>query len=116
MKTEQIQQFRDVKEYQRWSNYPTWCVKLWLDNDETAYNHWQTAAQYQKEQAPNRQQVKDGIWTVNEAARYELANQLKDVITREDVPDLGASMFGDLLGWALEYINWDEIAEALLEE
>ena len=30
---------RGVKmSYNGWANYPTWCVALWLDNDEGTYN------------------------------------------------------------------------------
>ena len=27
--------------YNGWSNYETWNVALWLDNDEGSYNYWQ---------------------------------------------------------------------------
>ncbi len=30
----------DEKGYNGWSNYETWNVKLWMDNDEGSYNYW----------------------------------------------------------------------------
>lgn len=26
--------------YQGWTNYETWAVKLWMDNEEPSYLHW----------------------------------------------------------------------------
>jgi hypothetical protein len=31
--------------YNGWSNYETWNVKLWMDNDEGSYNYWQCETQ-----------------------------------------------------------------------
>ena len=29
------------KDYNGWTNYETWNVKLWMDNDESTYHYWQ---------------------------------------------------------------------------
>jgi hypothetical protein len=34
----------------------------------------------------------------------------------ELAPDLGASFAADLLGYALDKVDWDEIADSLIEE
>jgi hypothetical protein len=31
--------------YNGWTNYETWCVSLWIDNEEPSYRHWQAVAQ-----------------------------------------------------------------------
>ena len=118
MKTEQTQQFREVKEYNGWSNYPTWCVKLWLDNDEGTYNFWQDATKQHKQDAPTCQQVKEGIWTVEQTVRFNLADQLKNEITnnRPEQTAEQCGMYFDLMCWAFDYVNWNEIAKALIEE
>ena len=49
----------------------------------------------------------------------ENANELADLLKEEfedAAPDLGASTFSDLLGYALGLVNWYEIAEMLIEE
>jgi hypothetical protein len=28
------------KTYNGWTNYETWLVKLWIDNDEGSYHYW----------------------------------------------------------------------------
>jgi hypothetical protein len=77
--------------YNGWTNYETWNVKLWLDNDGT---------------------TPDSSWPRD---IYGLSEYLKDMIW-EQAPDLGASMFSDLLTAALQEVEWREIAEAYLEE
>ena len=44
-----------------------------------------------------------------------LADALEDLV-KTDAPDLGASMYADLLGAAIGEVNWHEIAENVLSE
>jgi hypothetical protein len=48
------------------------------------------------------------------AARFNLADQLKEEIT-DAAPDLGASVYSDLLQAAIDSVNWQEIADNLIE-
>lgn len=34
----------ETKGYNGWTNYETWCVSLWLDNDSGSYDHWRERA------------------------------------------------------------------------
>ena len=79
------------KTYNGWSNYETWNVKLWLDND---------GFEYDKSMGTEP---------------YELSVFLKDMV-QEDAPDLGASMYADLLQGSLAEVDFREIAEAILED
>lgn len=85
-----------MSDYQGWTNYETWNVKLWLDNEQGSYGDMVSMARAAK-------------------GEYDLAADLKSYV--EDMaPDLGASMFADLLGAALQSVNWQEIAAAYLED
>jgi hypothetical protein len=87
--------------YNGWTNYPTWCVNLWLSNDEGLYS-------YACELATGK--------TGMENARVELADDLRDWVRDELAPDLSASFAADLLGYALDQVNWNEIADAWIEQ
>jgi hypothetical protein len=100
--------------YQGWTNYETWAVNLWIGNEQESYSHWQEAAKMQKRVAAKSPQVKDNVWTAEEAAKFNLADQLKAEI-EEDAPDLGSSLYSDLLSAAMSEVNWTEIAQGLLE-
>jgi len=101
--------------YQGWSNYETWLVSLWLDNDQGSYDYWRDRAASFRRGAPTSRNVLEGIWTATEAARFGLADALKEAIV-EDSPLEDASVYSDLLNAALYEVNWDEIAGDLLYE
>jgi hypothetical protein len=100
--------------YNGWTNYETWNVALWLSNDEGTYNYTRERADEIKASASEHHNV-PSIWTEDEAARFELADWLKEYV-EESAPDLGASMFADLLNAALSDVDWAEIAENILGE
>lgn len=103
------------KSYNGWTNYETWVTALWLDNDEGSQTYWREIAGECKLAAPQANQVEKKIWTVEEAARFTLADRLKDEI-EEGSPVQEASLYSDLLGAALQEVNWNEIAENLLSD
>jgi hypothetical protein len=86
------------KEYNGWWNYETWCVGLWIDNDQGLYNmRRELVAQY------------------DDLVNYELAERIKTWVDGM-VPDLGATLWSDLLGAALSEVNWLELADSWREE
>ena len=94
------------KTYNGWTNYPTWNVNLWLSNDEGTYNY-----------------VRESIFgsaydpaDCEKPARIDAADTIKTIVRDELAPDLGASFAADLLGYALDQVNWLEIADAWLED
>ena len=98
-----------------WKNYSTWVVNLWLSNDEPLYLEALERTREVLRYGNEYSQVVDGIWTVEEACRYTTADMLKNWVTYELAPDLGASFAADLLGYALSEVDWAEIADAWIE-
>jgi hypothetical protein len=104
------------KTYNGWSNYETWCVNLWLSNDEGTYRHCRSLAREAVNGAEDSSQVRDGIWTIEEATRFQLADALKDFLGELNPLSAQASVFSDLINAALCEVDWHEIADAFLEE
>lgn len=103
------------KEYNGWTNYETWAVNLWMDNEESSQRYYS--------------QMADRVWgrtcpievfNKSEAARFRLADIIKDEYEEGqqqmlEVAKVQASVWADLLNAALSEVNWAEIANSLLE-
>jgi hypothetical protein len=96
--------------YNGWTNYETWNVALWLDNNEGDQNYWNETAQEVYDAAEAEKS-----FTRDEQATLDLMHRLQEEI-EEAQPDLGASMWADLLGAAMSEVNWYEIAEHYIAE
>jgi hypothetical protein len=98
------------KEYNGWSNYETWCVNLWLTNDEGTDRELSRII---------RGFRKDEEDANSENDVYGAAKAIKEWVEDEDsgmLPDLGATMAADMLGAAMSEVDWDEIAENHMED
>lgn len=87
--------------YSGWTNYATWCVALWLNND------------------PGLQEQAGEICRAEYEYRFQAADALKDFVEDLVLGEDGQQVVGmaaDLLGWALELANWGELVEAFAEE
>ena len=98
--------------YNGWTNYETWNVKLWMDNDEGSYNYYREVAEatYQETESEYDWQTKE------DAAKYRLSEILKDEYGEMNPLGDVANTFSDLLGAALSSVNWYEIAEHFIDD
>ena len=101
--------------YNGWTNYETWAVSLWIDNEQASQAYWQQEAKRAIRESTHSEMVQGGTWTSEEAARFQLAKQLKEEIT-DAGPSMGATVYADLLQAALDSVNWQEIADNLIAE
>lgn len=91
--------------YQGWKNHSTWAVALWVNNECGLYDHRRALALDAIEEAKRGEREARGI----------LADMLKDWI-EEEAPDLGATLWADLLTSALGQVDWYELAEHWLAD
>ena len=82
--------------YQGWTNYETWCVNLWLSNDQASYT-------------TTKEIVADGT-------EWEAAERLKEWIAADEFPLKEPTMYSDMLTAAFSEVNWVEIVRAFREE
>ena len=99
----------DTQTYQGWKNYETWAVALWLNNDQGTYNLVRDMAR----EARESDRATTGY--VGADAAVVLADALEDMV-KTDMPEMGASMYADLLNAAVSEVNWYEIAQNILSE
>lgn len=95
------------KEYSGWTNYPTWAVALWWGNSEGDQTYWEERA---------TALLLDNERDEGDAAS-DLADEMRDVIDQdaeEIMPSSG--MYADIWGWALEMVEWREIAKHYISE
>lgn len=90
--------FQTITVHNGWINKPTWAVALWINNDQGLQEIVLEAARNDKDDA------------------HLMAGWLQDYFTDEEqYPDLPASMYSDLLNWALAYVDWDSLAKHFIE-
>jgi hypothetical protein len=99
--------------YNGWTNYETWVVNLWMDNEQGSQEFFRETAK----------DIYDGAtanpyFTREAEARNRFADWLQQHYD-ENIPAM-RGVYGDLLGAALGSVNWNEIArhyiDAVLEE
>lgn len=99
-----------AQKYNGYTNYETWAVALWIDNEEwsqrqaqaTAANIWTGTADAGE------------AGTKSDRARWALADLMK-ADYEEAVPEL-QGVWADLLNAALSEVDWMDIADNLLHD
>ena len=98
-------------EYNGWKNYETWVVKLWIDNDGYAGG---AAAVEEEAERLATENADDRPYAVHTLAQFIAEAIDADLDNGDEALTLG--LWADLLGRSLKLVDWDEIAEAYLEE
>lgn len=96
------------KDYNGWSNYETWAVWVWMDNnagDQAAYAEM-AAEVFENAKA-------DKHFTREERAALTLLEQIKDQ-HENNMPEI-EGFAADLLNGAMSEVNWHEIAKHLVD-
>ena len=107
----------DDTTFSGWKNHATWCVNLHLSNNEEWQNERQAQTEDAWNDAPDSDQVKSGIWSIEEARRFNLAATLKNWVEEILFPDRPGEpqdddLFQmDMLRGYLDDVNWNELAD-----
>lgn len=95
----------NTKEYNGWTNYETWLIKLWQDNSEGEQSFWRETA----EECVKVDGREDAVRSLSDIMKehYETASE-------GIVGNVG--FWTDLIGAALCEVNWREISEHWIDE
>lgn len=98
------------REYNGWTNYETWLVNLWMDNEQGSQEFFRGQAReiYDGPRNPYRDHM-----ARDADAGLTFADWLKEHYD-ENIPEM-PGVYGDLLGAALSSVNWNEIARHYIE-
>jgi hypothetical protein len=98
------------KSYNGWSNYETWAVSLWLNNEEPLYRDLQAIV---ADELPDEWNADNPQEPTDEIA-YRIGQRVRDYV--DDMPDRPTTgLFADLVGAALSEVDWSEIATGAME-
>ena len=102
-------------EYEGWSNRATWAVNLWISNEEPSYRHWTHAAQSALADATHEADPAHSPARIVLDAIALLATRMESELESE-APELGPTLWSDLMSHALASVNWYEIAQTWIQE
>ncbi len=97
--------------YNGWTNYETWNVALWMDNDQGSQEYWLERAKECLDDAET-----NSSFTKEENAAFALEDALKDYFEEQNPIGTNSDMYADLLNAALREVNWYEIAENYIKD
>lgn len=109
--------------YNGWRNYETWCVALWIDNEQGSQEYVnglaRDCAELTLEELDPAEFLREHYArdpaNVEAGKRHRLADALKRYVEEDLCPDLGASMAADLLQAALDSVAWDDVAHHYMD-
>jgi len=104
------------KKYNGWTNYETWAVGLWIDNEQGSYNYWREQAEQCYTDTAKNASVFEGMWSRRSAAASTLGDQIKEAFEEERPLADQANIYSDLLTAALGEVDWREIAFQILAD
>jgi hypothetical protein len=101
--------------YNGWTNYETWVVNLWMDNERGQQDYWADEAR----QCYGKARAKDSL-TQRDMAAIALADRIIEEHGRAATEMLKQARYetgplADLLTGAMSAVNWDEIARSWVD-
>lgn len=102
--------------YNGYSNYETWAVQLWIDNNESSSSYWRQMAlelyHYHAKEQIYFSKEEDAVCLLTEKLKDSYNNQMEGVLSEANV---AGTFWADLLNASICAVNFSEIAKNLME-
>jgi hypothetical protein len=102
--------------YNGYTNYETWAVQLWIDNNESSSNYWRRLAEeiynQQAIEVVHFSKVDDAICLLTEKLKDSYNDQMESVLSESNT---SGTVWADLLNASVCAVNFGEIAKNLME-
>ena len=96
-----------TERYNGWANYETWCVNLWLTNEQSSYNEFREMAQeFEKEQ----------MYELGKAIKERVEDETGEILENFSSGSPYQGMISDVFRASLSLVDWEEIAKGFKEE
>lgn len=92
------------EKYNGWTNYETWLLKAWINNDETDYNYFQNVARQTLENVADK-----------DKQQADFADHIKNYFA-DKKPRIKPIFFQMLLETAFGRIDFKDISISILED
>lgn len=105
---------REDAKYNGWTNYETWLIKLWMDNEQGSNEYWEEMALECMTDAIDDESDAEGV---KDSARNDLAERIQnehETFVDELLPKAGFAT--DLMSASLGRVDWREIAEHYVDD
>ena len=100
--------------YNGWKNYETWAVNMYLDGNYDGPGTYYAALEAAREVYPTEESGRRSL--VADALRELVEENVNPHMVDDDHPDPNFHpLVADLLGAALDSVNWYEIADAWID-
>ena len=101
--------------YNGWTNYETWLVKLWLDNEPGQDEYWIDEARDAMSEAVANENSAESL---RDEARATLAERIQSEHEHyvDEILPSPASFLNDLVNSSMGRVNWHEIASHYVDE
>jgi hypothetical protein len=102
--------------YNGYSNYETWAVQLWIDNNESSSAYWRRLAEevynHQASEQVHFSKVEDATCILTEKLRDSYNNGMEVLLSDGNAT---GTIWADLLNASVCAVNFGEIAKNLME-
>jgi len=103
---------QERKTYNGFTNYETWAVSLWMENDQHSYDYFRELAKRICSSAT----VVTAHLTKAEIEAVALAEAVRNVFEANSPVCGDSSVYADLMSAALSEVDWHRLAVKLLDE